>query len=982
MSSAQNQNDNPIQEEYEEKFNDLRDAEKSGTTDGSGDSASIKDAEDNPNNSWKSNSTGAGGIHGGKNTSSALGNKWKNSVTGSHTGPQKASLKYSMKKKGPLTAIILTLVGGGVGVTAFLSPSILLVQFKEIMVNKFNTQLSSMDVRTTRMLTNKMKTIKGVCTSAVSVRCKYSTMSKRQIEKFEKAGIKVNYDEKNLAGRAKPTSFEFNGKKIDAKNFNKTIKNSPEFRVALKRAYNPKFSGFADAIWNKTAAKLGITKTKAKIDGDTDEERLKSIQENTKNPQTGDSVPDQVSEGDQKPGTSGDSESDFYTADEAEDFNRAARNASNAANELGEAASGAAAKGVKVAPSVLAGVTNTVKLTGWVDNACVAYSTVRAVGFAAKTVRALQLARYAMIFLNVADQIKAGTANSKDVAYLSKIMTKEVAASATSVKLGTATNSFGYRYAAYGERGKMSDTASQFLAGGGLTGKFIGVTSLIDSTIRNSTGMSPKKACKILGNPFVSAGSFIAGIGLMFIPGANVAFGAKMVAQAAAGVAIQVAVAFLPGLLQDIVAGVLVDKNTVGEAAGEAVTSGSSGIMSTVANAGGNAPLTPKQAVAYSNLSSEIAAQYAEEDRLTHSPFDASNSNTFLGKIATALLPYASSTSSPSSVLGSVASIATGSFGMLTPRVAQAASTDEYTMCQDYDYRDMNLATDPYCNVTYGIPADALEMDPLEVIDALGDQIDPETGDPASGSQYEDFVKDCIDRKTPLGDDSDGSDGSKCMFDAKPMNKYYYVHYIDQRVQAGLDGAEVVAQSTTGTDSGETSGDGTEPPSGTARPDNVLTVGRGWVLKDGVDYSNIRCADGTTDGGKYKHPTRKFTIRTCHTSLSTDNSSNEVASLISKKFVEMSRAAKKDHIDLRGSGWRSYEEQQALWAPCAAWRCDGMVAQPGNSNHEKGLAIDFTLNGSRLISSDKVHLWLDKHGAKFGFINLSYEPWHWSMSGG
>jgi hypothetical protein len=239
MPPAKNQKDNPIQGKYEKKFNDLKGAEKKYTMGGSNSSDTpVKDAEENPDNSWKNNTT-------------STVNKWKNSVTGSHTGPQNAKINIFTKKKGPLTAIILTLVGGGIGITAFLSPSILLVQFKEIMVNKFNTQLSSMDVRTTRMLTNKMKTIKGVCTSAVSIKCKYSTMSKKQIEKFEKAGIKVEYTEKNLAGRAKPTSFEFEGKKIDAKNFNKTIKNSAEFRVALKRAYNPKFAGFADAIWVK-----------------------------------------------------------------------------------------------------------------------------------------------------------------------------------------------------------------------------------------------------------------------------------------------------------------------------------------------------------------------------------------------------------------------------------------------------------------------------------------------------------------------------------------------------------------------------------------------------------------------------------------------------------------------------------------------------------------------------------------------------------
>jgi hypothetical protein len=221
--------------------------------------------------------------------------------------------------------------------------------------------------------------------------------------------------------------------------------------------------------------------------------------------------------------------------------------------------------------------------------------------------------------------------------------------------------------------------------------------------------------------------------------------------------------------------------------------------MSTAAKYGGNAPLTPSQAVSYNNLSNEVAAQYAQEDRATHSPFDATNSNTFLGMIVGQLIPYASSLSSVSGILSSVASITTGSFASLTSQTAKAASTDDYTMCQDYDYRDMNLATDPYCNVAYGIPPEYLNADPVVVAQKLiaDKQIDEETGDPIDGSAYATFVTNCMDRTQPLGADSSGSTGSECKIDNS--NKDYYIHYIDQRVQTGLDGDQVAPNSTTAT---------------------------------------------------------------------------------------------------------------------------------------------------------------------------------------
>jgi|GEM_PF-792333 len=916
---------------------------------------------------------------------------WKNKVAGSAASKiTPVGRLNTLKKKGPLTAIILTLAGGVIGIGALLTPSLLIVQFKEIMVNKFNTQLASMDVRTTKMLTKKVGTLNGLCTGAIDVRCRYATMSKKQIEKFEKAGIKVHYDDKNLFGRAKPTSFEFEGRKIKPSEFNNMVKSSSAFRTAVKKAYNPLFAGFADAIWNKAAAKLGISKTKAKIDGETDEERLKSIQEDTKNPMQDGTEKPHVQSGDEKPGGGVYDDSTEAGRNEIKAANAAIDSENRVLREMGEAAGETASNAAKTAPGVIAGaassIANTVKITGWVDNACTAYNAVRAVGFAAKTVRALQLARYAMIFLNVADQIKAGTAKSEDVAYLGKILTTEVAATATSMKLGSATSSFGYRFAAYGERGTMSDTASQFLAGGGLAGKLIGVTSLIDKTIKDATGASPRKACKVLGNPFVSAGSAIIGVALFFVPGVNVAVGALDIAKAAAGVGIQVAIAYLPALLQDIVAGVLVDKTTVGEAAGEAITSGASGVMGTTANTGGNAPLTPDQAVAYGNLSNQIAAQYAEDDRLAYSPFDATNGNTFMGKIVGQLIPYASSMTSFSSTLGSIASMITGSFASLTPQSAYAASTADYTMCQDYDYKDMNLATDPYCNVTYGIPTQYLNEDPIKVVDALNadknnPQVDETTGDPVSGSNYEKFVKNCIDRTWPLGDDSDGKDfGDKCLFGEKyngTPNNNYYIHYIDQRVQMGLDGDDIATQ-------------------GTSTPE---------IDPSGFDNSNQSCSDGTKDLGVVKTKysgslvqTKYPTIRLCQLSSIIGVGANKSGAIISGgaivnaavsgAFQQLGEKALSQNPKVQLTAGSSFR----LFDSCGGNGNGSSCASPGASPHQLGIAIDFGLSdghlgtsttscSARATSRDPQWKFLHKYAASFGIKQYTYENWHWDASG-
>ena len=96
---------------------------------------------------------------------------------------------------------------------------------------------------------------------------------------------------------------------------------------------------------------------------------------------------------------------------------------------------------------------------------------------------------------------------------------------------------------------------------------------------------------------------------------------------------------------------------------------------------------------------------------------------------------------------------------------------------------------------------------------------------------------------------------------------------------------------------------------------------------------------------------------------------------------------------LEGWGYRTHQSQISLRrahcgsTPYAIWempasRCRPPTARPGRSNHERGLAIDFTYNG-RIISSrgSAVFQALQRIAPRFGFKNLPSEPWHWSVDG-
>lgn len=107
----------------------------------------------------------------------------------------------------------------------------------------------------------------------------------------------------------------------------------------------------------------------------------------------------------------------------------------------------------------------------------------------------------------------------------------------------------------------------------------------------------------------------------------------------------------------------------------------------------------------------------------------------------------------------------------------------------------------------------------------------------------------------------------------------------------------------------------------------------------------------------------------------------------------MVNAAAAAGISLGGGGYRSSASQIALRkAHCgtsqyAIWempasRCRPPTARPGRSNHEKGLAIDFTYNGRSIGShSNAAYKWLAANAASYGFYNLPSEPWHWSVNG-
>ncbi len=106
----------------------------------------------------------------------------------------------------------------------------------------------------------------------------------------------------------------------------------------------------------------------------------------------------------------------------------------------------------------------------------------------------------------------------------------------------------------------------------------------------------------------------------------------------------------------------------------------------------------------------------------------------------------------------------------------------------------------------------------------------------------------------------------------------------------------------------------------------------------------------------------------------------------------LAAAAADGHTGIRGEGFRTYKDQLRLrGAHCGdsehglylmpAVQCSPPTARPGRSMHQRGLAVDFTVNGELLNAEHAFHGWLTDNAAEFGLHNYPLETWHWSTNG-
>jgi len=896
---------------------------------------------------------------------------WKTDIpekNSTNKGPKLSKLKnvlLASKKNSPLITIAVSLVAIITGVSIATGPGLLLMNMASKLTDALHDASPALHIRSNKMIYKKFASTKNsfktYANGKCPIACRFGSINDTMMRNFKAKGFIVNATEGTglQKGRFIIDSMQFPDGTI--------VHNGAGFNEAMKSP--ARYSSFQKVFHSKTAyflnSKFGqILRTKFGLN------KLASLTTKYKQKAT-----DKITSAKEKVKSSMRDVLGLPPSDQTK-LKLTPRERIIASGKY---------KGVLDfidGPAAKAGG----KITNILQGLCAVYNIARGITYATKVGKIAAFVGFAMIFLNAADQIKAGDADPEVISALGDQLT-QVDADGKS-----ATDSLGYRTAAYNDTGPLSDDDKKYSAA-------IGSTTAVAllATLTFFLGKAGKEAMSIAKFACRFANNFIVGV-VMSCPEQILAAiasswsGVGPIASAAVCVGklfatILVMSKGISYVLGEIIPALanseipILDGDTTGPAAGNAIYTGTAQILGGTAASYGLKAGTQDEIRQYALDTATIRQQEAAiasyDARGT--PFDINNQYSFLGSIAQKLNFNPVASSSLLTSFGNLLSIVPRSFASLSNNVGAEANkkADIYGRCADTGLQQIGITGDAFCNPSYVMSDTEMNQDIDLATSYMIDNkfINEETGEAITGSEYETYIKYCVNRSDPLGEtgtpieagDYSWAVGENCVISNEKFS-YFRTYTMDKSVSDTMD------EEATTIPAGNTA-----PPAGNVVPDNVDTGSQGWTLKSNTDYSAVQCANGTTDNNTYKHETKGYTIRLCETAIGV------VSSLISQKALDIILAAKNSGINLTGAGFRTYTEQQETYANnCnSAGVCNPETAVPGTSQHERGLAIDFTGSGGNSIgASDAEYIWLTNNAKNYGFYNLPGETWHWSMNGG
>ncbi len=719
----------------------------------------------------------------------------KSSSGGKSTAGGKQSFSSRLKglgkkRNGVLVALALLLGGGGIA--SFIgAPSMLVIHLKEVLTDSLDDVSGNLNSRRGKVLHSKLTKSLGICGEKITVKCRFSSMSDKAIDNFEKAGITIECEGGCKTGskikRNKVTAITLpSGERFDTKTPGgmkglQSALNDPKNISALNRAYHPKFAAFSDKVANRVLGKLGLDK-KLKITGNAEEDN-KNLVDQSKKAKNG-----SISSG------SNDEDADKETKDSI------AKDLEDQVKEAEE--SGTKTAFSTVGKSALKGTLKGFSILGIADSACSLYNLIQYIPTAARASRAKQLMFFASSILSLADAIKAGDATPEQVEYVGNLLTRTDKRDEITVSDGfsitgaktkiiknpykdkSATDSLAYQSFAHNASSTPNPIAQQYTVGG-----TSGVLRTLGS-IGNISNQIPGgvDSCKKIQSGWARAGGLVVGLLAGGLSG-----GASLIASAAASGAMGIALGLAQTILIDILAGNVINDDTInnGAEAGDAIASGTAGINENLALGRGLKPALKEDEAEFTQAFNDNQATMlaVEKYEASQNPFDINNRFSVVGSFArTAAVINADSGNKLSTLASFVTSPITN---IQKAQAVNAINPERFKMC-DEDFNPRLL--DAMCNTRYYLPKDEQQKDVESTLEYMinNGHIDEETGEAKDDTDYKKFIEYCAEREDPLGptgkegEDPVWGNGEKCSDESEAM-KNFRVYYIDSSINETMD---------------------------------------------------------------------------------------------------------------------------------------------------------------------------------------------------
>lgn len=695
-------------------------------------------------------SGGAKNIDDTKNREEA--NPMNSSFTGNKASKLPVSLKVRlMRKGGPLGGIVLLLAAGGFGITGLLSPALLLNQITDMFTNNFNDAHPALSVRTNVMLAKKINNTKNSFAESkdgkCNIRCKMGTMSDGMKRNLEAKGYTVTPQEDSKFGR-------WIVKEITLPDGKTVIRNGAEFKTAMKDPV--KFAEFSRVYSSKTAyflntkfgsmlkTKLGLTKAH-RLAGESKEKFNESFRKAL-------NLPDKTAVDTPNPNASTEEKLKNTRFSKATPtLNRIAGAGANLANLAA--------------------------------TACLTYNGTRAISSIVKLAKYSAYAAVALTFFNAASKLKAGDAGGIDPAVMSELGNRLTATNVntTDGSAGlSATDSYGYKAAMYGDNGPVPEYAkAHSMESSGLLGVMGSITKFF-------TGVA---VARTMGQILCQgASNILVGIVASCLPSAKggYAFLGCAAIQVLISAAIGQAITAAMPLIIDWIVSTNVnfpDENTAGAQLGDVLYPGGAAILGGQAASYGMAPGNKDQIATYVAATKEIRERDEKVARLEakQQPLNIYNQYSFLGSMVRNMNITAYSNTSLtnganllfSSLPRSLASLMpNANAGTYMPLVDNKAEQYGKVACPNdtVDFSgDINseccpslqligAVGDAYCMPAFTKSTDEMNSDPDATLDFMinGNYIDEDTGEPRTdtdqGKQFQKYLDNCVFRTEPWGE--------------------------------------------------------------------------------------------------------------------------------------------------------------------------------------------------------------------------------------